>query len=124
MMWRGLFGCFDGSLRMGIVNKGRRVHDEHVALVRGLCTGRKANYLEWEVGDGWESLCRFLDKNVPDKPFPHANNRKAFKDREDALLRKTGLRAIRNMLLVIIGAALSLWGLLARKEMDDVEYQP
>jgi hypothetical protein len=118
MMWRGLFGCFDGSLRMGIVNKGRRVHDEHVALVRGLCRDRKAGYLEWEFGDGWESLCQFLEKDVPEKPFPHANNRKAFKDREDALLKETGLRAIRNMLLAIVGGMLCLWALLPTRRIQ------
>lgn len=24
-------------------------------------------------GDGWGKLCSFLDKPIPDKPFPHAN---------------------------------------------------
>jgi hypothetical protein len=27
----------------------------------------------WENGDGWEKLCRFLEKNVPTGPFPHLN---------------------------------------------------
>lgn len=29
--------------------------------------------VSWERGDGWDSLCRFLDKPVPRKPFPHMN---------------------------------------------------
>jgi len=24
-------------------------------------------------GDGWEKLCKFLDKPIPDQPFPHKN---------------------------------------------------
>jgi hypothetical protein len=26
------------------------------------------------AGDGWEKLCRFLDKKAPGLPFPHANS--------------------------------------------------
>lgn len=26
-------------------------------------------------GDGWEKLCRFLDKSIPDVPFPHENKK-------------------------------------------------
>lgn len=26
-------------------------------------------------GDGWAPLCRFLDRPIPDRPFPHANRR-------------------------------------------------
>jgi len=28
----------------------------------------------WETGDGWDELCRFLNKRHPDKPFPHENS--------------------------------------------------
>lgn len=30
----------------------------------------------WENGDGWEKLCKFLDKPIPDHPFPHKNQSK------------------------------------------------
>ena len=30
----------------------------------------------WERGDGWDKLCEFLDKPVPDIPFPHKNKNK------------------------------------------------
>ena len=29
--------------------------------------------LIWNVKEGWEPLCKFLDKPIPDVPFPHAN---------------------------------------------------
>jgi hypothetical protein len=25
----------------------------------------------WETGDGWSALSRFLNKRIPDEPFPH-----------------------------------------------------
>ncbi|HEY4450959.1 MAG TPA: sulfotransferase [Solirubrobacteraceae bacterium] len=37
--------------------------------------------LVWEVGEGWEPLCAFLDVPVPDEPLPHANDRGEFVER-------------------------------------------
>ena len=37
--------------------------------------------LVWSVTDGWESLCEFLDVDVPDMPFPHLNDSKEFNER-------------------------------------------
>jgi Sulfotransferase domain len=37
--------------------------------------------LVWEVGEGWEPLCRFLEVDVPDGPLPHANDREVFLER-------------------------------------------
>ena len=31
--------------------------------------------LDFSAGDGWEKLCRFLGKPIPDRPFPHSNQR-------------------------------------------------
>lgn len=32
--------------------------------------------LEWNVQDGYEPLCKFLDVPIPDEPFPHINDTK------------------------------------------------
>lgn len=37
--------------------------------------------LVWEVTEGWGPLCEFLGVEVPDQPFPHANDRETFLDR-------------------------------------------
>jgi hypothetical protein len=37
--------------------------------------------LVWEVTDGWEPLCEFLEVDVPDGPMPHANDRDTFLER-------------------------------------------
>jgi Sulfotransferase domain len=34
--------------------------------------------LVWEVGEGWEPLCEFLEVPVPEDPLPHANDRDTF----------------------------------------------
>ncbi|SHI07709.1 sulfotransferase family protein [Desulfofustis glycolicus] len=47
----------------------------HNDEVRTYFAGRPDDFLEvcWENGDGWERLCRFLDKDIPPVPFPHVN---------------------------------------------------
>jgi hypothetical protein len=35
--------------------------------------------LVYEVTEGWAPLCRFLDKPVPDTPFPHLNDAASFR---------------------------------------------
>lgn len=34
--------------------------------------------LVYHVGDGWEPLCRFLGKPVPETPYPHRNSAEEF----------------------------------------------
>ncbi len=36
--------------------------------------------LVFDVGDGWESLCKFLDVPVPDTPFPKSNSTGQFRE--------------------------------------------
>ncbi|HEY5410117.1 MAG TPA: sulfotransferase, partial [Caulobacteraceae bacterium] len=34
--------------------------------------------LVYRVGEGWERLCRFLDVQGPEIPFPHVNDADSF----------------------------------------------
>jgi hypothetical protein len=41
--------------------------------------------LVFDVSEGWEPLCRFLNKPIPDTPFPHSNTTEDFwKTADDA----------------------------------------
>ena len=50
-------------------------YDRQLAYARWYFQGRKDDYLEINVcaGEGWEKLCPFLGKRIPDKPFPFEN---------------------------------------------------
>jgi hypothetical protein len=37
--------------------------------------------LVWDVTQGWEPLCEFLELPVPDAPFPNVNDSKEFVER-------------------------------------------
>lgn len=53
-------------------------YERHNQAVRSHFADRPDDLLivNWEEGDGWESLCNFLGRPVPDTPFPHANKGK------------------------------------------------
>lgn len=43
-------------------------HNDHIRAIVP-----KDNLLEWNLQEGWEPLCNFLGKPVPDVPVPHIN---------------------------------------------------
>ncbi len=47
-------------------------HREHYEMVRKLVPAKQL--LEFDLKDGWEPLCSFLNVPVPDVPFPHVND--------------------------------------------------
>jgi hypothetical protein len=46
--------------------------------------------LVYEVKQGWEPLCEFLELPVPDKPFPRVNTRDETKKIIDQLIAQSG----------------------------------
>ena len=75
-------------------------------MIRGLVP--KENLLEWTPEDGWEPLCKFLGKDVPNKPFPHVNasggGRNGYKEKEDEATRRWVFKAFTNFLLISAAA--------------------
>lgn len=67
--------CKDDRLKDDEELKG--YYTAHNDWVRQYCWYNDIPLLQvcWEEGDGWERLCRFLDKDYPDAPFPHENPR-------------------------------------------------
>jgi hypothetical protein len=51
------------------------IYHNHNAAVREYFKDRPNDLIElcWERGDGWKELCTFLDKPIPELPFPHSN---------------------------------------------------
>ena len=57
----------------------RKVFEDHEAAVKAAIPPERL--LVFEPKQGWEPLCAFLDKPVPDGPFPHVNDTADFKKR-------------------------------------------
>ncbi|KAE8387034.1 P-loop containing nucleoside triphosphate hydrolase protein [Aspergillus alliaceus] len=97
----GLFqSARSGNARAGIECNGKWVYREHSNMIRGLVP--KERLLEWSAEDGWEPVCEFLDKPVPDEPFPRVNDLSAFKGNVEAkLIRPRIMGAVRNLLITV-----------------------
>lgn len=64
---------------------------EHDAMVKELVPPERL--LIFKLSDGWEPLCKFLGKPIPEKPFPHLNERAWLNEKfriASALSRKKG----------------------------------
>jgi len=72
-----LEGTFDG--RLGDREHALRIFEEHTEEVRRVVPAD--HLLEFEVSQGWEPLCDFLDRPVPETPFPRLNDAAAFQKR-------------------------------------------
>lgn len=72
--------------------KARDVYREHYAMVRRVTP--KEKLLEYRLGEGWEPLCRFLGKEVPDVPFPKVNDAEVHSEQLKVIM----MRGIWNML--------------------------
>ncbi|MEU3654418.1 sulfotransferase family protein [Streptomyces sp. NPDC032161] len=93
-----LFRRHFGSRPIGDRDTAVAVFQEHVERVRKDVPAERL--LEYQVTQGWEPLCAFLGVPVPDAPFPHENDRGAWKrfTRSHVLrgLRKIAARPFRG----------------------------
>ena len=96
LIWEGTFhGRFEDKAY------AIEVFQRHNAEVQRVVPAERL--LVYEVKQGWEPLCGFLDVPVPDKPFPHLNDTAEF--------QRMTRRRVRIMRLTF-GAILSLVALL------------
>jgi hypothetical protein len=68
--------------------------------------------LDYRLGDGWEPLCKFLGKDIPDKPFPHVNDAKEFMYRHEVTKRlalQRVLKAVAPWFSVAVAGAVAWW---------------
>ena len=56
---------------------GRKSFQGHYDLVQSLVPSERL--LEYHVSDGWEPLCKFLDKPIPSEDIPFVNQMAGFK---------------------------------------------
>lgn len=90
----------------------RAVHQKHMDDVRAYACVHGIPLLEvcFETGDGWDPLCDFLGKQVPDKRFPVSNQDPARSKRERLTrgVRKVQ-RLVRNLGAKMRSSASRFW---------------
>ena len=66
--------------RMSEREHATRIFREHIAEVKSEIPAHRL--LTFDLRDGWEPLCDFLEVEVPGIPFPRTNSSKEFVDEE------------------------------------------
>ncbi|OAA65324.1 hypothetical protein SPI_02111 [Niveomyces insectorum RCEF 264] len=100
-LWPLLFRAPDGRMAEAIRRNGKLVYREHCNMIRGMVP--KDRLLEWDISDGWEPLCKFLGKPVPNEEFPHANAVEGgWKAREEQCNRRWLQQAFANIILCVV----------------------
>ncbi|RYP44053.1 hypothetical protein DL768_009447 [Monosporascus sp. mg162] len=73
----------------------REVYRKHYETIRQATPANRL--LEYDLKQGWEPLCNFLGKPIPDVPFPYVNDRDAFREKISILVD----RWVRDFLLAV-----------------------
>lgn len=71
-MQKIVLGAFQADNHHQVRQKGRQYYDAYYETVRQKVPADRL--LEYRLGQGWEPLCEFLGKPVPDVPFPRVND--------------------------------------------------
>jgi hypothetical protein len=66
--------------RLSERNHATRVFRKHITEVQSVIPAGRL--LTFDLRDGWEPLCDFLEVDVPELPFPKTNSSKEFVDEE------------------------------------------
>ncbi|SAM02559.1 hypothetical protein [Absidia glauca] len=62
-----------------------RYFEEHIEKVKRTIPADRL--LIYEIGSGWEPLCKFLGKDVPNEPYPSTNNQDSFEKTFETLTK-------------------------------------
>ncbi|MCJ1323463.1 hypothetical protein MMC10_000123 [Thelotrema lepadinum] len=90
-------------------DKARPKYREHYSLIERVTPPERL--LKFDLKDGWKPLCNFLQKPVPDVPFPRVNEAAALKEEIEMIKGKVFKNALlsRNFILFtsVVGIAVA-----------------
>jgi len=105
MTMRWVRGWFKSNSKEEMREKAIPNYEGHYALVRKVTPPERL--LEYELGSGWEPLCKFLGKPVPDVPFPTANDRKRLHEMTRLISQKSLVGMGRKLAMLAVPAAVA-----------------
>jgi hypothetical protein len=107
------FGFFGAKSHVEIRDRARSVYQSYYRDVRAMVPEERK--LEYRIGDGWEPLCRFLDVDVPDVPFPRDNHSASHDQEAKARVRLIWTAGAKVAVPLVLGL-IAVWAGLAYKE--------
>ena len=108
-------GWIGAHSRKEMQEKARGKYEEHYALIERLTPAERL--LKFNLEDGWEPLCKFLNKSIPDVEFPRVNESAALREKIGLIIRrgfKDAFRSSLKVLLPIAVLAISWWLVYAK----------
>jgi hypothetical protein len=82
-----------------ILSNLRSAYYEHYDSIRDATP--LGQLLEYELGSGWEPLCKFLGKPIPNEPFPQINEKAALEEWIALTTSRSIFNALQNLTLVV-----------------------
>ncbi|KAH7382049.1 P-loop containing nucleoside triphosphate hydrolase protein [Cadophora sp. MPI-SDFR-AT-0126] len=107
-----VYGEYHAKTKAQFTANAKETYRRHYALVRSLVS--KDRLLEYKLGSGWEPLCEFLGKEVPKMEFPKLNEGKVMQRKVDLMIRRSGMRALRNLVTAMVPIVAVMWYWLRR----------
>jgi hypothetical protein len=106
-----VLGFFNASNVDEARRNARQVYDRHNRVVREMVPPERL--LVYHMGQGWEPICDFLGKTVPDAEFPRINEAEALKEKMRVRIRAHLVAAARVVMpwvvtLVAVGVGLRM----------------
>lgn len=72
-----VLGYFGATTPEKLLEDAQDVYRKHYQDIREACRSSRTPLLEMRTEHGWEPLAQFLNKKVPDEPFPVTNEKEA-----------------------------------------------
>ncbi|KAH8900215.1 hypothetical protein GQ53DRAFT_816234 [Thozetella sp. PMI_491] len=100
VLWDIMRAFFRAKTADEVRAKMKDRYREHYETVRNMVPANQL--LVYKLGDGWEPLCTFLDRPVPNVPFPRLNDRQSLSERRREIFEKI----LKRLSYVGIGVAM------------------
>lgn len=103
-------GWMDSHSLREMQEKARPTYRQHYALVESITASERL--LRFNLADGWEPLCQFLGKPVPEVQFPRVNESAALQEKIGLIARRGATNALRSsakFLLPVLVLGVAAW---------------
>ncbi|CAF1456705.1 unnamed protein product [Rotaria sp. Silwood1] len=81
-------------------NRGKDVMPFYMNKIRTNIDAKRI--LEFKVQDGWEPLCKFLGKEIPEEDFPHSNDAQALSEERNQIKNEALAIVVQRLKKVLI----------------------
>ncbi|SCO75814.1 uncharacterized protein FRV6_00026 [Fusarium oxysporum] len=117
---KAILGFFEAKNVQEARNNARVVYERHYRQLREVVPPEKL--LVYRMGEGWEPMCGFLDKPVPDVEFPWINEAAALKAKISKKIKSHIARAVIVVMPWVAGVlalAIGLWAMTMKENHGD-----